>query len=185
MVGLRYEEGCQKKLTEIKTELARVCEKMIEENEIINKQNEDLTECMAIVEAKAEGLEYELITEMENYRECHDQVDSTIKEQLRVLEDFKKKTAENVLAASPFDIRKVDFDALTGVDMSELGFDVLCPSGAVWDSFASTWNNSSDFYIKKEPNVNEDVAPTTANNNVAPSDDVDKGANVVDRDNMP
>ncbi|KAK5786363.1 hypothetical protein PVK06_040999 [Gossypium arboreum] len=89
------------------------------------------------------------------------------------------------LAAGPFDIRKVDLDALAGVDMSELGFDVLCPSGAVWDSFVLTWNNSLDFYIKKEPIVNEDVAPTTANNNIAPSDDVDKVANVVDRDNMP
>ncbi|KAH1082934.1 hypothetical protein J1N35_022695 [Gossypium stocksii] len=30
------------------------------------------------------------------------------------------------------------FDALDGVDMSELGFDVLFPSGNVWNSFMST-----------------------------------------------
>ncbi|PPD85696.1 hypothetical protein GOBAR_DD17388 [Gossypium barbadense] len=40
-------------------------------------------------------------------------------------------------------------------------------------------------FTKKEPTVNEDVAPTTMNNNVALSDDEDQGADVTDRDNMP
>ncbi|MBA0614407.1 hypothetical protein Godav_014707 [Gossypium davidsonii] len=103
--------------------------------------------------------------------ECQDQVDDTIREHLLVFDDFTKKTAENVLSsilnlkmnillhtqviASPFDVRKVDLDALKG--------------------------SSPDFHIKEDPAANEDAGPSVLNNDVIPSDDVHQG---VDRDNM-
>ncbi|PPR87381.1 hypothetical protein GOBAR_AA33311 [Gossypium barbadense] len=178
------------------------------ENEIYLKQNEDLMECLAIVETKVERLEREVAAERESkealraeldrltkehaaeidriIRECQVQVGGTIMEYLQVFEDFKKKTTENVLisilklkmnilfhtqvAAAPFEVHKVDLDALEGVDMSLLGFDVLCPSGAIWDSFVSTWRRSLDFYIEKDPSANEDMVPSAMNNDVSLSD---------------
>ncbi|PPR94150.1 hypothetical protein GOBAR_AA26518 [Gossypium barbadense] len=116
----------------------------MEENEIINKQNMDLRECLSIMEVKAEGLEQELTAERrskealqaelngatkehiakkrQDYLECHDQVDSMLREQCWALEDFNKKIAKNFVVVGPLDIRKVNLDALTEVDMSELGF---------------------------------------------------------------
>ncbi|PPS17240.1 hypothetical protein GOBAR_AA03331 [Gossypium barbadense] len=105
-------------IMDTKVELARVHEqhrKMMEENKIIIKQNEDLIEFLAILNTKSEWLEREEVAERESkealqaefnmltvehtaktykiIQECQDQVASTIKEQLRVLEDFRKKIA--------------------------------------------------------------------------------------------
>ncbi|KAK5835758.1 hypothetical protein PVK06_011462 [Gossypium arboreum] len=120
-----------------------------------------------------------------------------IRGHLRVFEDFKKKTTENVLSsisklkmnillhaqlvAGPFDVYKVDLDTLEEVDMSLWGFDVLCPSSAAWDSFVSTCRGYLDFYIKEDPFTDNSVVPSAANNDVTPSGDVCQG---VDRVNI-
>ncbi|PPD68759.1 hypothetical protein GOBAR_DD34360 [Gossypium barbadense] len=52
--------------------------------------------------------------------------------------------------------------------MSELGFDMLFPSGDAWNSFLSTLKNSPDFYLEEDPARNEDVAPSTASDDIAP-----------------
>ncbi|KAK5771880.1 hypothetical protein PVK06_048134 [Gossypium arboreum] len=79
------------------------------------------------------------------------------------------------VTSGPFVAHKVDFDALDGVDMSELGFDVLCPTGVVWDSFVSTWKNFANFYLEEnlvESEENEDVVPSVGD--VAPPNNIDK-----------
>ncbi|PPS05272.1 hypothetical protein GOBAR_AA15392 [Gossypium barbadense] len=78
--------------------------------------------------------------------ECQDQVESIVWKQSEALEGLNKKIVKTALnsisklkmnillhahvAGSPFDVCKVDLDAFDGVDMNELGFDVLCPSSA-------------------------------------------------------
>lgn len=52
--------------------------------------------------------------------------------------NFISKLKINILSYAqvtsvPFDAYKVDFDALNGGDMSDLGFVALCPTGFVWD----------------------------------------------------
>lgn len=79
------------------------------------------------------------------------------------------------IAGDPFDARKVDFYALNGVDMNELGFEALFPSRNVLNSFVSTQKNSPDFYLEEDPSGNEDVAPSIANNDVAPFDNSNQG----------
>ncbi|KAK5812163.1 hypothetical protein PVK06_027578 [Gossypium arboreum] len=183
-------------------------DKMMDENETINNSNVNLQECLSIVEIKAEGLEQELITERESkealqaelngaieeyttekdriVQECHDQMGSMLREQRLALEDFKKKRIENIIhfisrlylntllyaqvATSPFDICKVDLDALAEY--------VLCPSGTIWKSFVSTWNNSPDFYVEEDPTI-KNMIPS-ANSNIVPIDNVNPCASKGD-----
>lgn len=66
MVKLELGKAHQSEFVETKVDLARVHElylKIREENEVINKQNVDLTKCLAVVEIKIEGLTCELATE--------------------------------------------------------------------------------------------------------------------------
>lgn len=71
-------------------------------------------------------------------------MDSTLQKQEKALTAFKQQTSQNILGSlqkfkknlllhtqvtcSPFDIRKVDFDAPMDVDIKCLGFDVFNPS---------------------------------------------------------
>ncbi|KAK5845887.1 hypothetical protein PVK06_002129 [Gossypium arboreum] len=108
------------------------------------------------MEVKVERLEHELIVE----REC--------KEALQVeLDGVTKKHAveKDKVAIGSFDVHKVDLDALVGVDISELGFDMLCLSSAAWDSFMTTRKNSLDFYLEEDP-TNANIAPSTANEDI-------------------
>ncbi|PPS03627.1 hypothetical protein GOBAR_AA17040 [Gossypium barbadense] len=127
------------------------------------------------MEVKVERLEHELIVERECKEalqveldgvtkkhavekdkvtpECHDQVDSTIR--------------EHWVAIGSFDVHKVDLDALVGMDISELGFDMLCLSSAAWDSFMTTRKNSLDFYLEEDP-TNANMVPSTANEDITP-----------------
>ncbi|PPR93037.1 hypothetical protein GOBAR_AA27635 [Gossypium barbadense] len=85
------------------------------------------------------------------------------------------------VTSGPFDAHKVDFDALDWVDMSELGFDVLCSTGVVWDSFVSTWKNFANFYLKENPvesEENEDAVPSVGD--VAPPNSIEKGVDGED-----
>lgn len=55
------------------------------------------------------------------------------------------------IAIGPFDARKVDFDALSEVEMEQLGFDIRFPLGAAWDEFKTKWKNLRDFYLEESP----------------------------------
>lgn len=76
----------------------------------------------------------------------------------------------------------MDFDALDGLDMSNLGFGVLYPLRVGRDSFVSTSKNSSNFYLKEDSidankvsfAANEDVAPTIVNCYATLIDDADQ-----------
>lgn len=69
--------------------------------------------------------------------------------------------------------------------MSELGFDVKCPSVAAWNSFLTTYKSSPNFYLEKDPTrvecmappvENDAAAPPAASGDVAPPDNTDHGA---------
>ncbi|KAH1098065.1 hypothetical protein J1N35_014986 [Gossypium stocksii] len=130
------------------------------------------------VETKAEGLEREVAVERESkealrveldeltiehameidriIRECQDQVKGTTREHFQVFEDFKKKTANNVLRS----ISKLKMNILLHAQIT---------AGAACDFFSSTWG-SPNFYIEDDPFTNEDVVPSTMNNDLTPSD---------------
>ncbi|PPD82162.1 hypothetical protein GOBAR_DD20908 [Gossypium barbadense] len=58
-----------------------------------------------------------------------------------------------------FNVRKVAFDVLTDVDMSNLGFDVFNPFRSAWDSFAAT-RKGELFMEKGEGSSTADLAPS-------------------------
>ncbi|KAK5812608.1 hypothetical protein PVK06_028044 [Gossypium arboreum] len=154
VVGLRYEEAHQKELANFKTESTRVSKqhrKMMKENKVILKQNEYLTECLAIVETKANRLECEVAVGKKSKEALQAELDRLTKEHVaetdriifeNVLSSISKLKINILLhaevVAGPFDVCKMDFDALEEVDISSLGFDVLCPSG--YDSSSANLN---------------------------------------------
>ncbi|PPS04783.1 hypothetical protein GOBAR_AA15890 [Gossypium barbadense] len=134
VVGLRYEEAHQKELANFKTESTKVSKqhrKMMKENKVILKQNEYLTECLAIVETKANRLEREVVVGKKSKEALQAELDRLTKEHVA-------ETDRIIFVAGPFDVCKMDFDALEEVDISSLGFDVLCPSG--YDSSSANLN---------------------------------------------
>lgn len=75
------------------------------------------------------------------------------KNTLKILSNITLEYKSNVLlhiqvAAGPFDVHKVGFDALYEVEMYQLSFDVRYPSRAAWEKFLSKWKNTEDFYLE-------------------------------------
>ncbi|PPS08896.1 hypothetical protein GOBAR_AA11753 [Gossypium barbadense] len=174
MVGLRYGEARQRELMDTKVDLARVREqhhKMMEENEVIIKQNEDLTECLAIVETKVEGLEHTVVAKRESKKALQAKLDRLIEEY--VLEDFKKKIAKNGLNSmsklkinilfhaqgigGPFDVRKMDLNAPEETNSPAF---YLKDDSTEYHTLAPSTGNATSFV------VNGDMARTAGNDDV-------------------
>ncbi|PPS15231.1 hypothetical protein GOBAR_AA05347 [Gossypium barbadense] len=93
---------------------------------------------------------------------------------LKYEEVHQRELVETKVASGPFNVRKVDLDALDGMDISNLGFDVLFPSSATWDSFVSTWKNSPNLYLEDNPTEGEDVVPPAKSDDATPLDNIDQ-----------
>ncbi|PPS18292.1 hypothetical protein GOBAR_AA02283 [Gossypium barbadense] len=154
MVGLELGEAFQSELADTKAELKRVRElylKTREENELINKQNEDLSEYLGVAEFKADVLSHEVAAEREDkkvteakldkvtteytiqldkiIRECHAEVVRTKGKQLEALEKFKKETSRNVCnSISQLKMNILLHTHVTGGLFSarKVDFDALC-----------------------------------------------------------
>ncbi|PPR98687.1 hypothetical protein GOBAR_AA21975 [Gossypium barbadense] len=146
-LGLRYAEARDKELTDTQTELERV-------NELYNKLIvEKERHIFAEVELKVivrHFIEIERII-----KECKEQLDTTLLKQGEVLAASKQQTSQNILSSlqrfkenlllhtqvlcGPFDVRKVDFDTFTNMDVNNLGFDTFNPSRLAWDSLVAAW----------------------------------------------
>lgn len=108
-------------------------------------------------------------------------MDSTLRKKYEALIAFKEQKYYNILgtlwkfkeklllhaqvARSPFNVCKVDFDVLTDVDLSSLGFDIFSPSGPTWDYFVATWKD--EIYLGEGKGfATTDMAPSIERDDV-------------------
>lgn len=69
-----------------------------------------------------------------------------------------------------FDVRRVNFDALSELTGVQLDFDVHFPSVTSWEEFTAKWKSSTSFYLPKDP----------AKTNLAPEHPIDISVAHVD-----
>ncbi|KAK5775773.1 hypothetical protein PVK06_043713 [Gossypium arboreum] len=194
MVRLELGEAFQSELADTKAELKRVRElylKMREENELINKQNEDLSEYLGVAEVKANVLSHEVAAEREDkevteakldkvtteytvqldkiIRECHAEVVRTKGKQLEALEKFKKETSRNVCNS-----------------ISQLKMNILLHTHVAGRLFSARKNSYLDEDPVEDDNmthpvVNDNVYPLAESDNVVPPNKNDNAGQDSDR----
>ncbi|PPS03329.1 hypothetical protein GOBAR_AA17326 [Gossypium barbadense] len=107
-----------------------------------------LTERLVMMEIKAEECGAELVVDKERCMTVEAELKKVTAGHFfkleRIIREYQKQVQgepalHTQVACGSFDIRKVDFDTLTNVNVSSLGFDVCNPARSAWDSFVTTW----------------------------------------------
>ncbi|PPS12659.1 hypothetical protein GOBAR_AA07987 [Gossypium barbadense] len=150
-------EASQKELEETKLELDRIRKlylKMKKENEELYMENHELVEKM-IGEHNATVnriVEKHKATMLRSEQKQIEALEEFKRETLKNLSNIAQELKSNILlhaqvVGSPFNMCRVDLNALYDVDMNQIGSDVHFLSRATCDEIASKWRNSKDFFL--------------------------------------
>ncbi|KAK5838741.1 hypothetical protein PVK06_007478 [Gossypium arboreum] len=143
----------------------------MENHKLIEVKNDKISKEVTTIRERKEALDIDIKKMIGEYNATVNRIVEKHKatmlrseqKQTEALEEFKRETLKNLsniaqelksnillhaqVVGSPFNICRVDLNALYDVDMNQIGSDVHFLSGATCDEIASKWKNSKDFFL--------------------------------------